>query len=225
MSEHTEDQVTLGDKAVETSQFDRYKGTLNRTDRIAIISTTLTRGYRYYMEAKRSSFRAPTNPETLKLVKASLGEPEQRFGLVVFHYLTDEAGNLIDTTKCQGKIKVWSISESRYEELSGLHRTWPLLDSAEGFAGKQVDLQIRCTEEKFQRMTFTPCPDAQWKKKEAWYNALKEKEAKARDKLKLTLGKQLTDHEILDLLGTALPSQTGGTQNAGEVDLSDVLDG
>lgn len=223
MGQPQDDQVTLGDKNVETSQFDRYKGAKDRKDRIAVISTKLVRAYRYYHPASQRSFRAPTNAEMLKHCKEQLGEPEQRFGMVLFHYNTDNQGNLVDEAKCQGKVKIWVISEARYEELSNLHKKWPLLD--QGFAEKQVDLEITCKEEKFQRMEFVPCPSAHWKSKEAWYKALKDKEARAQEKVRMALGRQLTDAEIMELLGgMKVGTPTGGVQNAGEVDLSEVLD-
>lgn len=218
------DMVTLGDKRVETSNFDRYKGRKGITDRIAIISSRLIRAYSYFYEggSKKVSFKAPTNPETLKFVKEQLGEPAQYFGLVLFHYQTDDAGDIIEPEKLKGKVKVWRISETRYEELSALHKSWPLLDG--GFDAKQVDLSIKCTEEQYQRMNFTPCPDAHWKKKQAWYDALKDKESKAMEKAKQALGRQMTDAEIMELLDGALPSQTGSTDNAGDIDLSDIVD-
>jgi len=216
------DEVTLGDKNVETSQFDRYKGAKGRTDRIAILSATLIRGYRHYHPGKSRSFRAPDTPEIAALVTEELGPPEQRFALTLFHYLTDNDGNLIDPTKCQGRVKTWAISEARYEELSNLHRSWPLLDL--GWGSGQHDMLLACTEEQYQRMNFTPCPEAHWKKKESWYKALKEKEISAQPKVKMTLGRKMSDTEIMEMLGTALPSQTGGTDNAGDVDLSDIVD-
>ncbi|HEC60636.1 MAG TPA: hypothetical protein ENI27_00085 [bacterium] len=215
-------QVTLGDKNVETSQFERYKGLKGRTDRVAILSSTLIRGYRHYHPGQRRSFRAPKTPEIAVLVNEELGPPEQRFALTIFHYLTDGDGNLIDVNKCQGRVKTWAISEARYEELSNLHRSWPLLDA--GFGEPQHDMQLACTEEQYQRINFTPMPEAHWKKKEAWYKALKEKELVAQPKVKMTLGREMSDTEIMEMLGTALPSQTGGVENAGDVDLSDITD-
>jgi len=216
------DQVTLGDKNVETSQYDRYKGVKGRKDRIAILSATLIRGYRHFHPEKKRSFRAPSTPEIAKMVTEQLGPPEQRFALCLFHYTTDEAGNLIDVAKCQGRVKTWAVSEARYEELSNLHRSWPLLD--DGFTEGQHDMLIDCTEEQYQRMNFTPCPEAHWKKKEAWYNALKEKEKLALPKVKMTLGRKMSDTEIMEMMGTAMPSQTGSTENAGDVDLSDITE-
>jgi len=218
------DQVTLGDKSVELSTFDRYKGTKGRTDRIALLSSTLTKGLRYYIKPSGPSFRAPTNPEVLALCKKNLGEPEQRFGLIVFHYLTDEGGNLIDLEKCQGKVKIWSISESRYEELSNLHRQWPLLaNDAVGFAAPQFDMTFACKDEQYQRGAFTPTPTAHWKQKQKWYDVLLEKRAKAATRIPATFGRTLSDLEIMEKLGVSMPNQTGSTDNANDIDLSDVM--
>jgi len=226
MAKYEQDtEVTLADKNVETSQFDRFKGRKNVTDRIAIVSSKLTRVWRYFHESngKKYVFRAPQDAATLEFTKKELGEPEQRFGLVIFHYLTDEQGNMLDELKCRGKLKTWVISESRYEELSGLHRQWPLLDG--GKETPQYDLCAKCTEDQFQRMTFTPMKEAHWKKKEKWYSAIKEKMTRATEKLGQALGRKMSDDEIRAILGVSnLPSQTGSTQNAGDIDMSDVMD-
>lgn len=218
------DTVTLGDKRVETSNFDRYKGRKGVTDRVAIISKGLVRAYNYFYEGsnRKMTFRAPRDKELLEKVRAQLGEPQQKFGLALFHYQTDEQGNLLDDTKLSGKVKVWAVSETRYEELSALHRSWPLLDG--GFSEPQVDLMIKCTEEQFQRMNFTPCPSAHWKKKDSWYAALKDKERKAADKVKMALGRQMSDREIMELLGMSVPASAPTQGGSGDIDLSDVID-
>lgn len=216
------EHVTFGDSNVETAQYDRYKGVKGRVDRIAIISSKLVRDWSYYHTGSKTTIRQPESREMQELLRKSIGEAEQRFGLVLFQYLTDDAGNLLDDTKCQGKIRTWRISEARYEELSALSKSWPLLDG--GFEAKQVDLIVRCTEEQYQRMQFTPAPTAHWKTKQSWYDALKSKESKALDKAKQALGKTLTDMEIMTLLGASVPSQTGGTSHASDIDLSDVLE-
>lgn len=219
-----EDQVTLGDKRVETSTFDRYKGEKGRIDRIALVSKTLIRGWSYWYEGggKKRTFAAPKNAEALAFCKKVLGEPEQRFGVLLFHYLTDDKGELIEPEKLKGKIKTWVWSETRYEELTNMNRQWPLLDG--GFDAKQVDLIIRCTESTFQRMGFTPTPTAHWKTKKQWYDAIVGKAEKAKPKLKMALGKQLSDQEIMALLGGGNVSPTKGGDSAGDVDLSDVVD-
>lgn len=227
MAEDLKDMaVAFGDKRIETAQFDRYKGRLKVTDRVAVISSTLLRAWAYYYNSGKNKtlFRAPTDPDTLALCKEVLGEPEQRFGMVLFHYLTDENGALLDTEKCRGKVKLWRISESRYEELSNLHKEWPLLNS--GFDKPQCDIVINCSEEQYQRMTFTPTKEAFWKKKEAWYNTLIEREKRAQEKLKMVMGKTYTAQEIRALLGTASggKNETGSIANVNDLELSDILD-
>lgn len=212
--------ITLGQAGIETSNFDRYKGRKGVTDRVAFIGKNLIRGFSFYHEKKR--FLAPTNPELLKKVKEVLGEPQQQFALVVFHYATNEDGDLHDDTKCSGKVKLWRWSEAKYDEYSALGKKWPLMNN--GFGNPQHDLLIKCTEEQYQRMTTTPCPDAQWKKKEAWFKALEDKAAKAQERLSSTIGIKMSDDEILQLIGASPTNPTAGGDTAGDVDLSDVLE-
>jgi len=214
------DTVVLGDKKVETSSYDRYKGVKGKTDRVAFISEKLIRAWRYYH--RNTGFRMPTDATLQALLKTQLGEPEQRFGVTVFHYTTDEQGLLLDAKKCQGRVKLWSLSEGKYEELSTLHRQWPLLDK--GWGEDQKDVLINCTDEKWQRMTYTPCPEAHWKTKEAWFKALKGKEKISIDKLKASIGRNLNDTEIYELLGAVPPGAApGSTDHGGDVDLGDVI--
>lgn len=222
MTTPTADNVTLGDPNVETTNFARYKGTKNNSDRIAIIGSKLLRGYNYFFEGhnKKKLFIAPEAGKTLDFLKEQMGEPQQRFVLTLFHYRTDSDGLLVDDTKCQGKVKVWSVSEARYEELSALNSSWALMDG--GFDAKQFDLICKCTDEKWQRMNFTPAPDAHWKSKQAWYDALKAKTELAKKAAADALGQKMSDEEIRAMLGgTSAPE--GSTASADDIDLSDVL--
>jgi len=73
-------------------------------------------------------------------------------------------------------------------------------------------------------VTFTPTPAAQWKKNQSWYEALKTSERKANDKLKLAMGKVMSDNDIIARLGVSSTPLTGGVGNSNAIDLSDVLD-
>jgi len=226
--------VTLGDKRVVLDVFERYKGVKDQSDVIAIISSRLVRGYRYYHPDKKVSFRAPTDEAELEKVKEVLGPPQQRFVMVVFHYTPsdyNDAGTpILDPTKCKGRVKLWSISDNRYAELSGIHSEWPLLDTSEevpggGFSVPQHDLVIKCTEEKFQRMQFTPTKTAHWKLKEEWYDKLKTREERAAEKGKGALGRVFSSQELSDLMGWSEGIAPGGTGNVDDIDLSDIAKG
>ena len=216
------DAVGFGDKRVEVAKFGRYAGVKDRTDRIAFISSSLYRGWRYYYEPKRTSFRPPKDATVASMVQKELGFPDQKFLVVVFHYTTDEEGELQNQDKLSGKVKLWLLSESKYEELTAISRQWPLLNTGQG--ERQHDLLITCTEEKFQQMKINPCPDAHWKSKESWYTALVAKEELARSRSKGVFGRQLTDTEILSLLGLSMGSQTGSTDNTAEIDLASIME-
>jgi hypothetical protein len=218
------DQVTFGDRNVELSTFDRFKGAKGRTERFAIISKTLTRMWTFYYQGQNKQgtrFVAPTNAEVLQLCKKTLGEPEQRFGMVTFHYTTNELGELIDPSKLQGKFKPWLISENRFTELTDLHKNWTILDG--GFTEKQVDILFKCTDDQYQKGTFTPTPTAHWKSKQAWYDHVKAKEPKVFESMKRYMGRRLSDMEIMALLGGGAATSPGSTDNAGSIDLSDIV--
>lgn len=217
----TTQEITLGQAGIETSNFDRYKGVKGRTDRIAFIGSTLIRGHSFYKEKR---FLAPKNDELRAKCEEILGPPDQQFALVVFHYTTDEDGNLLDEEKCSGKVKIWRWSESKYDEYSALGKKWPIMDG--GPEAPQHDLLIKCVEEKYQRMTTTVETSAHWKKKPGWYKALKEKALQAQKRLSSSIGIAMEDEEIRELLGLSGggSNPTGGADSAGAVDLSDVVE-
>jgi hypothetical protein len=213
--------ITLGQPGIELSNFDRYKGRKNVTDRLAFISKTLRRGFTYYINKKR--ILLPKDPKLAKLLRDAHGEPKQEFAIIVFHYSTDEDGNLISEEKLGGKVKLWRWSEAKYTEYSELGKKWPIMDA--GFDKAQHDLSIKCTEEQYQRMNSNILPgNAHWKKNERWYEALIAKRAKAEDKLMSVLGFEPTEAEVLELLGASQVNPTGSEDSAGAVDLSDVID-
>lgn len=219
------DSVALGDKSVDIQTFDRYKGRKNVTDRIAILSATLLRSRTHYHEKGKQgkTFRCITTPTKQGVCCKHMGDPDQKFGLVLFQYLTDEQGALLTEEKLSGKVKLWVVSETRYSELVTIHNEFPLMNA--GFTAPQVDLMVKCTEEQYQRMSFTPCNKAFWKKKETWFEAMVAKEAKARARLAKVMGAELSELEIMELLEIdgGNPVQGGGGMGSDEIDVGDIL--
>lgn len=212
--------VSLDDKSVELSLFERYKGKEDQTDRIVVVSKALLRGNSHWFNNR--TFRCLTeNPEKPAICCEKLGAPTQKFAMVVFHYTADKAGEITDSTKCQGVLKIWLLTESRYQELSGIHKQWPLLDG--GFDRPQHDLLITCTEEQYQRMTIKPTATAHWKSKDTWYNAITQRVEKAKDHLGRSLGKKLPEKDVKEILGLSVPA-TPPTAAPGDIDLTDILD-
>jgi len=216
------EEITLGDKRVEIITLDRYKGRKGQKDRIAVVGRTLLRGNTHYFN--NSSFRClTTDPKDLAVCCVKLGPATQRFAVVVFHYAADADGEILAPEKCSGTLKVWLLSETRYDELNTLQKQWPLMD---GGCGKpQHDLIIKCTEEQYQKMTIMPAPVAHWKTKEEWYNVISGKAEQAKFKMRLALGKKLSLEEVKELLmGPAASANPVPTQTSADINLSDVLE-
>lgn len=217
------DSVDLNDKKVEIQTFDRYKGRKNITDRIAIISSALLRAKIHYHHTKKKTIKCLSRGTEKAICCQVLGEPDQRFGMLIFHYLTDENGDLLVPEKLSGKVKLWIVSESRYAELSTIHKEFPLLDG--GKTAEQKDLLIKCTEEAFQKMVFTPCREALWKKKELWYESLKGKETKAKQKLISFLGQTVPDSELHEILDIPVPRSVTQTLTSDDFNIDDIVSG
>lgn len=221
------DSVALGDKSVDIQTFDRYKGRKNVTDRVAILSATLLRSRTHYHEKGKSgkTFKCITTAAKQGVCCKHMGDPDQKFGLVLFQYLTDEQGAMLTDEKLSGKVKLWVVSETRYSELATIHKEFPLMNA--GFTEPQVDLMVKCTEEQFQRMSFTPCNKAFWKQKQSWFDAMIAKEAKARARLAKVMGADLSELEIMELLevdgGNPVTGGAGSTGDSLEIDVNDIL--
>ena len=157
--------------------------------------------------------------DTLRYIRA-IAE-EQKFGVVVFHYTTDETGALLDETGCKGKLKLWLFSEAKFAELRALNEEWPLMDK--GPDETQVDLRISCDEEKWQRMKYVPTKNAHWKSKPDWYAAIQAKTEKAKKRMASTIGAERTISEIREILGIAPSVPQNSNMGSEEVDLSDIM--
>lgn len=218
------DEVNFTDKKVEVPSFDRYKGAKGRTDRLAILSSSLYRVWTHYpnSQAVKGYIRCMDPIGKKEKCCEKFGPAEQRFGMVVFQYNTNEKGELPDPGRCGGVVRLWIVSGPRYETLKGISKEFPLLD--DGLDKPQHDFLSTCTEEKFQRLAFAPCKEAQWKKQPGWYSFLKGKMNDAMAKLPPAIGKTLTDEDKEHLFGSNSPIPTKPPTGSGDVDLDAILD-
>jgi len=219
-----EEKVTLGDDKVEIITYERYKGRAKHTDRVAFLSTTLVRAKTHFYEGedgKKVSFWCLSTPKKRAICCEHLGDSAQRFGLVLFLYVTDATGELANPAKVQGRLLYWVISDAKYSELSTLHKQFPLLSDSD----KQVDLLINCSEEKFQKMSFTPCTNAHWRKTDKTVQLLRQKETAASEKMRSVLGKRLTELELSTMFAIPVAAPTVSPTSAPEdIDLDGVID-
>jgi len=213
-------EVGFGDPRVELNTLDRYKGRKGIKDRIALVGRALMRGNSHFAQQKK--FRCLTEQVDKPAICCDrLGGPTQYFAIPVFHYVTDQEGNIMVNEKCQGQLKVWLLSETKYKELSTLHKQWPLLD--DGWGKTQHDIIITTTEESFQRMSFVPTNSAHWKTKEAWYKTIVQRALNAKERIALALGRKMTPQEVMELLGVVSPAQAAPMATATDIDLADIV--
>jgi hypothetical protein len=211
------DEVEFGDKKVTTTITTRYQGRTGVTDRVAFISDKLLRAYLHWHDQK--NFQCLSTEGKKGICCQHLGAPEQKFGAVLFHYTTDEDGELVGDG-LRGKTKFWVFSEKRYEQLKPTARQHPLLDNGPDEA--QVDLLLFCDEEQYQKITPTVVPGAHYKSKPEFYKAVTGKRDRLKEKLQLFLAPPRSEREVAEILGVhsgAAPSQADDD----EVDLSDVM--
>lgn len=218
-NKHVED-VGFGDERVEVSNFVRYKGVKGQTDRIAFLSSNVKRVFTHYHNDQY--FRCLSTEAKTGICCQNLKSPDQRFGVVIFHYTTDPQGDLVDESKLQGSIKIWPFSETKYTDLTGFNRKFLLL--TKDFDTEQFDMEILCTDDNFQKMTFTPCREAHWKKNQKWFDQLILKEVKASERMSKMMGKDLTEDEVRVILELNKVSSMSEIQPQGEdIDIDDLL--
>ncbi len=209
------------DESVVISTFPKYAGTGNVTDRVSIITKRgqICRAFVHFYREK--GFVCLTKKGEEKAICCDkLGAPDQKFGVVIFQYHTDQTGALADPTKCKGAVKLWMFSEKKWEDLKAVAREFPLLDSGPG--AEQVDIQIACEDTKWQKMKMTPTKAAHWKSNPEWYKTVSDLADQGHQKLLKAIGRVQDLDGVKEILGVQvpLPQDAGG---AGEVDLDDIL--
>jgi len=214
-------QCGFGDPQVQLTTLDKYKGRKNCIDRLAFVGRNLMRGNSHFFNNKK--FRCLTeSAERPGICCERLGGPSQQFVIPVFKYVTDPQGNIANPDKCQGQLQMWILSETKYKELSTLHKQWPLLD--DGFGARQHDLLINCTEEQYQKMSFVPANTAHWKSKESWHKTIVQRAMNAKSRISDALGRKCSEQEVKELLGIAPQLPAAAMPAATDIDLAGIAD-
>lgn len=200
------DFVEMGSSEVEVVVFDRFKLAKGDVARVAVLSGKLVRAYVHFVREKKKTVACTSKkgqpPE--KCCKF-LGERDQRFGLVLFQYQADASGELLDSTRLAGKLKLLTLSESRYLDLLTLHKKFGLMNP--GLAGIQSDFTFECTDSEYQTYKIYPALQdgrayCHYRVRPDWIQTLQGKLEKAEQKLiRLVSGVYMPPEEIMDLVG------------------------
>lgn len=155
------ERADISDESIKTGDFDIYKGTTKRVDRISMLTPRdIAFGRVHYIEhAELGGYtvceskwgRQGKNEVLLQqaICCERAGMPKKRFAALVIHYTTDPTGKLISPFSFG--LKVWRFNETTYEMLRNTGREYPL---------DQHDMLVACTDEQYQKVTLSSCKEA-----------------------------------------------------------------
>lgn len=152
---------SLDDDNIKTGDYDAYKGTLNRTDRLSFLNPRqICFGRAHFVEAGQkkgfylcdSKFVVQGGQEVPVYTAPccqKLGPPKKRFSVLVAHLATDNKGTLTNPFSLQ--LKVWRFGEPLFDSIRAINRAMSL---------EQYDLLAKCTDDKFHKFDLIPAPQA-----------------------------------------------------------------
>lgn len=160
-------QTSLDDESVSKSDIEMYKGRRGVTDRIALIEPGHISQARVHFiptpqgaQAGKFSGYLICNSEfatnsggdvPVKLAPCceKLDVSRKRFGGLVCQFNTDTKGNVLKPFGFS--LRLWRFNVDTFVSLRQLHKEWNL---------KEHDLLVTCTDEVYQKNTFTICRES-----------------------------------------------------------------
>ena len=143
-------------------------------------------------------------------LRSKLGPPKRKIGTFLVHYVTNRRGEIQKPVEFE--IKPWQFGEDKYRRLADMHQRFNLTSH---------DFEIRCDDDTFQKLQFTPIPGGSlWQKKDEWKQEVLEmvKDLEGR----LSIGREVPLEELKDHFGddvSPAPDASSG------VDYDDLMDG
>lgn len=209
MTETYSEEIGLDDESVTSNNFDKYKGVKGKTDRIALVYPKIRRAMTQFIE---NVGYVIANDYTI----TRFGAPTQRFAAIVAVYKTDNFGKLVTPfNEHSVTLKYWVFSAKRYESIRSANKEFPL---------ENHDLQVTCTEDKYQQLNLQSCKEVAWKLKpeiEKYVSAQAEKMAKH---LEAQLGQILTAEQIKEKLGEGSSAEASDAALTNDVSADSVLE-
>lgn len=215
-------ETNFSDDSISQFDFEIFKGRKNSVDRIAIVNANNLRWHRVHYDSGKkgyvlcnSKYKRVGKGEVIDgkpaLCCQKMDEPKKRFGAFVVQYGTTPDGKLVKPLTYTTRL--WRFSESHFVQLRDINAEFPL---------DQHDLVIRCTDENFQKMTITAAkesvirlekfPEKDKKDIAEWVKAMLPKVNKS-------LGRKLTDAQLLERLGMATSARTVAQESVvGDID-------
>lgn len=216
----------LNDDEVSGKRREEYKGKTGKTDRIALCwfkvnsngdADITERTHPIFKKADihfhpNLGYFEDLGIETQKL----FGSPKTKLLTLVVKYPTDAEGKLDKAAFLRGDFKIlpWKLAPDKFRALKSINDEFPL---------SITDFKVLCSDEKYQKMTFTACAGkALWlENPEVRRRVLQEVQSL---ELKVDLGKKYTLEEIKVKLGHEQSPPPDATSGLAADDLLASLD-
>jgi hypothetical protein len=224
----SDDFISFGvnDDDVSGRRREEFKGKTGKTDRIALCWFKKDSSGHYVINSgtiplfKKAEIHfhpslgyfEDLGVETQKL----FGTPKTKLLTIVIKYPTDLDGKLDKSAFLSGEFKIlpWKLAPDKFRALKSINDEFPLVTT---------DLKVSCSDEKFQKMTFSACAGkALWMENEDIRKRVLNEVSLL--ELKVDLGRRYTLDEIKIKLGQETAPAPDATSGLGADDLLASLD-
>lgn len=139
---------------VKTGDYDAYKGTKGKADRLGFLQPRDVTWARVHYVQDQGFFVCETKfakqgGQEVPMAQAhccqKLGAPKKRFASLVIHYATNPNGSLMQPFSFT--FKVWRFNEQLFDQLRTMNHDFPL---------EQYDVMAVCTDDKYWKYNLSP---------------------------------------------------------------------
>lgn len=200
--------IGFNDPNVPSDNFPTYKPTAGRTDRLCILNGGQQIVYEHVHFDQTLKFvvcNSKRDDETSAVISesvccANLDRADQRFGIVVFHYDADTEGDIINPNKCSGQVKIFTLTNNRYQTLGKIQKSRNIVRAP--FGDPQYDILIDTPATDKNRPVFRAADECHIHTNQDWYKRILEVQGEAAlETIPNRMGQRLTDAEIREKLG------------------------
>jgi len=190
-----------------TERLERYKATEGTIDRVAIVLLRAGANDLTHARILRGAVRFhPTLGSVLydATLPAELWndfeEARDRAVTMIARYPTEPSGRIIkDKLACETRILQWEFGVPTLGVLKALDETLRVAGKTVGM----VDLRVRCTSNRYQRVEVEPLEPCIWRANAGYSATLLDRVRRLEGQLRL--GKEMTESQLRGALGLSLP--------------------
>lgn len=200
--------VVTGNVGLEVSRFpiERIKFTKSKKDRIAIISSKVIAVKTHYIEGIGSFL-------CFDGICCTLADtPRVKYLFPVIQYETDTKGRPISKVVT---LKVLAVGPEQYEQLVTIQQVSDDITSQ--------DIIVTCTDDNYQKCTFTAAGPANWKKLPDIVQQVAEDWKKVRKYVTMPIAKTLTEKQLIERLNEKDNTKDSGAQAGNDISFDDVF--